>query len=298
MGWRVSNSKGAAMKNLAIEAEDLTYQYGELTAVDHINFHVAEGEILGFLGPNGAGKSTTVQMLTGQLRPKTGKATLMGLDIVRQTKQIQAKIGVCFENTNLYEQMSALDNLKLFARLYGSSADADAMLARVGLEGRGKDKVETYSKGMKQRLMVARALINQPRILFLDEPTDGLDPVSSETIRNIIKEEQARGTTVFLTTHDMLEADKLSDRVAFINKGKIVALDTPHRLKQQYGKRAIMAEVELAVGRLETREITLDEANTGTAVAELFAKEKVITLHREEATLEDICIQITGRSLT
>jgi len=285
------------MNNLAIEADSLTYQYGELTAVDHINFQVAEGEILGFLGPNGAGKSTTVRMLTGQLLPKTGKATLMGMDVVRQTKQIQAQIGVCFENTNLYEQMSALDNLNLFARLYGCDADAEAMLTRVGLEGRGKDKVETYSKGMKQRLMVARALINQPRILFLDEPTDGLDPVSSETIRNIIKEEQARGTTVFLTTHDMLEADKLSDRVAFINQGKIVALDTPHKLKQQYGKRAIMAEVELADGRLETREITLDEANTGTAVADLFANEKVVTLHSEEATLEDIFIQITGRSL-
>jgi ABC-2 type transport system ATP-binding protein len=286
------------MRNLAIVAEELTYQYGELTAVDHINFQVAEGEILGFLGPNGAGKSTTVRMLTGQLLPKAGKATLMGMDIARQTKQIQAKIGVCFENTNLYEQMSALDNLKLFARLYGSNTDAEALLDRVGLNGRGKDKVQTYSKGMKQRLMVARALVNQPRILFLDEPTDGLDPVSSETIRNIIKEEQARGTTVFLTTHDMLEADKLSDRVAFINQGKIVALDTPHRLKQKYGKRALLAEVELADGRLETREITLDEANTGTAVADLFAREKVVTLHSEEATLEDIFIQITGRSLT
>jgi len=286
------------MSNLAIVAEELTYRYGELTAVDHINFQVAEGEILGFLGPNGAGKSTTVRMLTGQLLPKAGKATLMGLDIARQTKQIQAKIGVCFENTNLYEQMSALDNLKLFARLYGSNTDAEALLNRVGLNGRGKDKVQTYSKGMKQRLMVARALVNQPRILFLDEPTDGLDPVSSETIRNIIKDEQAKGTTVFLTTHDMLEADKLSDRVAFINQGKIVALDTPHRLKQKYGKRALLAEVELADGRLETREISLDEANTGTAVADLFAREKVVTLHSEEATLEDIFIQITGRSLT
>ncbi len=286
------------MANYAIEVENLTYEYGTLTAVDHISFHVSSGEVLGFLGPNGAGKSTTVRMLTGQLLPKTGKATLMGLDIVRQTKQIQAKIGICFENSNLYEQMSALDNLKLFARLYGSNVDAEAMLVRVGLEGRGKDKVETYSKGMKQRLMVARALINEPRILFLDEPTDGLDPVSSETIRNIIKDEQARGTTVFLTTHDMLEADKLSDRVAFINQGKIVALDTPHRLKQQYGKRALKVEVELDDGRLETREIVLDQSETGAAVAELFAREKVVTLHSEEATLEDIFIQITGRSLT
>lgn len=285
------------MNNLAISAENLTYQYGELTAVNSINFQVAEGEILGFLGPNGAGKSTTVKMLTGQLKPKSGQATLLGMDIAKQTKQIQAKIGVCFENTNLYEEMSALDNLKLFARLYGSNVNAEALLNRVGLEGRGKDKVQTYSKGMKQRLMVARALINEPRILFLDEPTDGLDPVSSETIRNIIKEEQAKGTTVFLTTHDMLEADKLSNRVAFINQGKIVALDTPHKLKQQYGKRALLAEVELADGRLETREIILDEADTGTAVADLFAREKVITLHSEEATLEDIFIQITGRGL-
>lgn len=285
------------MNNLAIVAENLTYQYGELTAVDHVNFHVSEGEILGFLGPNGAGKSTTVQMLTGQLLPKTGQATLLGLDITKQTKQIQAQIGVCFENTNLYEQMSALDNLKLFAQLYGCETDADGLLTRVGLDGRGKDKVATYSKGMKQRLMVARALVNKPRILFLDEPTDGLDPVSSETIRNIIKEEQARGTTVFLTTHDMLEADKLSDRVAFINQGKIVALDTPHKLKQQYGKRAIKAEVELDDGRLETREIVLDNSETGAAVADLFAKEKVVTLHSEEATLEDIFIQITGRGL-
>jgi ABC-2 type transport system ATP-binding protein len=286
------------MNNLAIVAENLTYQYGELTAVDQVNFQVAEGEVLGFLGPNGAGKSTTVKMLTGQLMPKAGKATLLGMDIARQPKQVQAQIGVCFEMTNMYEQMSALDNLKLFARLFGSNTDVSALLTRVGLEGRGKDKVGTYSKGMKQRLMVARALVNQPRILFLDEPTDGLDPVSSETIRNIIKEEKARGTTVFLTTHDMLEADKLSDRVAFINQGKIVALDTPHKLKQQYGKRAIMAEVEMADGRLETREITLDQADTGTAVADLLANEKVVTLHSEEATLEDIFIQVTGRGLT
>ena len=286
------------MSNYAIEAENLTYSYGELTAVNQINFQVAEGEVLGFLGPNGAGKSTTVKMLTGQLLPKAGKATLLGLNIARKTKEIQAQIGVCFELTNMYEQMSAIDNLQLFARLFGTPIDVDALLKRVGLDGRGADKVETYSKGMKQRLMVARALVNQPRILFLDEPTDGLDPVSSETIRNIIKEEQARGTTVFLTTHDMLEADKLSDRVAFINQGNIVALDTPHKLKQQYGKRAVKAEVELADGRLESREIVLDQSDTGAAVAELFATEKVVTLHSEEATLEDIFIQITGRSLT
>ncbi|MEJ2420093.1 MAG: ATP-binding cassette domain-containing protein, partial [Exilibacterium sp.] len=140
------------------------------TAVDHISFHVAAGEVLGFLGPNGAGKSTTIKMLTGQLRPQEGKATLLGEDITRRAKEIQAHIGVCFELTNLYEQMSAVENLALFARLFGIKGfKADPLLARVGLDGRGKDRVETSSKGMKQRLMVARSLINQPQILFLDE---------------------------------------------------------------------------------------------------------------------------------
>jgi ABC-2 type transport system ATP-binding protein len=157
--------------------------------------------------------------------------------------------------------------------------------------------VETFSKGMRQRLMIARALVNKPRILFLDEPTEGLDPVSAETIRTIIKEEQAQGTTVFLTTHDMVEADKLSDRVAFINKGRIVALDTPHALKQQYGKRALIAEVVGANGQLEQREVVLDTPQTAEQVQQLFASEQVVTVHSEEATLEDIFIEITGRGL-
>jgi ABC-2 type transport system ATP-binding protein len=228
-------------------AEGLTYRYDGLTAVDHIDFSVAEGEILGFLGPNGAGKSTTVKMLTGQLRPKEGKATVLGLDVARHAKQVQAQIGVCFEITNLYEQMSGSDNLTLFARLFGvRDFDVQGVLARVGLESRGKDLVATYSKGMKQRLMVARALVNRPRVLFLDEPTEGLDPASAASIRQLIREERERGATVFLTTHDMVEADKLADRVAFIDRGKIVALDTPHALKQRYGQRRLRAEVAVA----------------------------------------------------
>ncbi len=286
------------MSQPAITSENLTYHYGHLMAVDHINFVVGEGEILGFLGPNGAGKSTTVKMLTGQLLPKEGRATLLGQDVAKYAKKIQGQIGVCFELTNLYEPMTAAENLNLFARLFGVKAfNADALLERVGLGGKGKIRVETFSKGMRQRLMVARALVNKPRLLFLDEPTDGLDPVSSETIRNIIKEEQAQGTTVFLTTHDMVEADKLSNRVAFINKGKIVALDTPHTLKQQYGKRALKAEVVGQNGQLETREIILDGPDTSAEVGHLFANEKVVTVHSEEATLEDIFIQITGRGL-
>ena len=283
----------------AIVAEELTYWYGELVAVDHINFNVSQGEILGFLGPNGAGKTTTVKMLTGQLRPKEGRAVLLGMDITNNTERVQAEMGVCFEDTNLYERMSALENLNLFARLFGiQSFDAYALLNRVGLAGREKDRVEKYSKGMKQRLMVARSLVSRPQILFLDEPTAGLDPVSSEAIRNIILEERQRGATIFLTTHDMMEADKLSDRVAFINQGKIVALDTPHNLKQQYGKRALKAKVSGRGGGLESREITLDTPQTPGAIRELFAQEKVVTIHSEEASLEDIFIKLTGRRLS
>jgi ABC-2 type transport system ATP-binding protein len=283
----------------AILAEELTYHYGELVAVDRISFSVAEGEILGFLGPNGAGKTTTVKMLTGQLKPKAGKATLLGMDVAKNVEKVQGEIGVCFEETNLYEQMSAVENLRLFARLFDTRQfDAVALLGRVGLAGREKDRVETYSKGMKQRLMIARSIVNRPRILFLDEPTAGLDPTSSEAIRNIILEERERGATVFLTTHDMMEADKLSDRVAFMNQGRIVALDTPHNLKQQYGKRALKAKVTTESGELEDREVIMDTSETPSAIQKLFAQNKVVTVHSEEATLEDIFIKITGRGLT
>jgi len=284
--------------NQAITAEELTYYYNSLLAVDHISFSVAEGEILGFLGPNGAGKTTTVKVLTGQLRPKGGRAYLLGMDVARNVEKVQGQIGICFEVTNLYEQMTAIENLKLFARLFGVHPfDADALLKRVGLAGRGKDRVETYSKGMKQRLMVARSILNRPEVLFLDEPTAGLDPTSSEAIRRIILEERERGATVFLTTHDMMEADKLSDRVAFMNQGKIVALDTPHNLKQQFGKRALKAKVLNTSGELEEREVVMDSPETPKAVQELFSRERVVTIHSEEATLEDIFINITGRGL-
>lgn len=282
----------------AIIAEELSYWYGDLIAVNRISFTVGEGKILGFLGPNGAGKTTTVKMLTGQLKPKGGKATLLGMDVAKNVEAVQGDIGVCFETTNLYEKMSAVENLKLFARLFGiTNFDPDILLGKVDLAGRGKDRVETYSKGMKQRLMVARSMINSPRVLFLDEPTAGLDPASSEAIRNIILEERERGATVFLTTHDMLEADKLSDQVAFMNQGQIVALDTPLNLKQKYGKRALRAKVSTKNGELVDREIILDTPETPQAIQKLFSQENVVTIHSEEATLEDIFINITGRGL-
>lgn len=286
------------MGDYAVSAHGLTYRYGDLLAVDHIDFDIAEGEVLGFLGPNGAGKSTTVKMLTGQLRPSEGKVMLLGRDMARETNALQAHIGVSFETTNPYEQMSAIENLNLFARLFGlKDFDALALLERVGLAGREKERVANYSKGMKQRLMLARALVNQPRILFLDEPTDGLDPVSAQTVHAIIREASQNGTTVFLTTHDMVEADKLSHRVGFINKGKIVALDKPSLLKRQYGKRALKIEVETDDGDVHVKEIALDGDNTPSQVHALLKDERVVTIHSEEATLEDIFVEITGRGL-
>lgn len=286
------------MTEYPIVTEDLYYSYGDVLAVDRINFEVSQGEILGFLGPNGAGKTTTVKMLTGQLLPQDGRAMILGLDVTKDAEKVQAQIGVCFEVTNLYEQMTAVENLVLFARLFGvPDFDAMALLKRVGLAGREKDRVESYSKGMRQRLMVARALVNRPKILFLDEPTDGLDPVSSENIRDVILQERERGATVFLTTHDMFEADKLSDRVAFIHDGQIVALDTPHNLKQQFGQRALAVEVAGADGGRVSREVVLDQPETAGQLQELFSSEQIITVHSKEATLEDIFIQITGRGL-
>ena len=282
----------------SIIVKNLTYRYGDHLAVDHINFDVGEGEILGFLGPNGAGKSTTVKMLTGQLKPVEGQATLLGMDITKHTNQIQAQIGVSFETTNLYEQLSALENLTLFADLFGVKRFKPLpLLEQVGLGGRGKERVANYSKGMKQRLMLARAMVNQPRILFLDEPTDGLDPVSSQMIQSLIKKSSESGTTVFLTTHDMVEADLLCHRVAFINGGKIVALEKPAILKRQYGQRALKVEIQTNDGGTLTREVPLDTAHSAQQVADLLANETVLTVHSEEATLADIFVQVTGRGL-
>ena len=212
------------MATQAIVADNLTYRYGELTAVDHISFHVDAGEVLGFLGPNGAGKTTTIKMLTGQLRPQEGKATLLGQDITKHAKDIQAHIGVCFELTNLYEQMSAVENLALFARLFGIKGfEAEPLLARVGLNGRGQDRVETYSKGMKQRLMIARALINAPEIIFADEPSGNLDSQNAHELHEIFfKLRQELNQTFVIVTHNA-ELAGMADRKLVMKDGHIVA---------------------------------------------------------------------------
>jgi ABC-2 type transport system ATP-binding protein len=221
----------------AIEIHKLNKEYDGLLAVDHISFNVSIGEIFGYLGPNGAGKTTTIRMLTGQLRPTSGQAFVMDCDVVEEREALKPQIGVVSDNQNLYGRMSARDNLRFFARLYGvNKRRVEEVLALVGLSSRQKDKVETFSNGMKQRLVIGRALLHQPMVLFLDEPTRGLDPNVARDIRALIKQLADEGMTVFLTTHYMEEADNLSSRVAIINQGKIVALDTPEQLKAKYGE--------------------------------------------------------------
>jgi len=221
----------------AIKAQNLTRDYNGLRAVDGISFAVEPGEIFGFLGPNGAGKTTTIKMLTGQLRPTSGEALVVGCDVVKERQRLKPQIGVVFDSQNIYERLSARDNLRFYARLYRvKKARVEGMLAQVGLTDRAGSKVKTYSNGMKQRVLIARALLHKPKVLFLDEPTRGLDPNVARDIRAIVVDLAKQGMTVFLTTHYMEEADQLSNRVAIIDQGSIVALDTPENLKAEYGE--------------------------------------------------------------
>ena len=223
---------------IAIEVQDLTRDYNSERAVDGINFKVDQGEIFGYLGPNGAGKTTTIRILTGQLRPSAGSAKVMGCDVVADREALKPQIGVVFESQNLYERLSARDNLNFYARLYRvDRSRVEQVLEQIGLSRRAKDKISTYSNGMKQRLLIGRALLHEPQVLFLDEPTRGLDPNIARDIRQIVAELAQAGMTIFLTTHYMEEADQLSDRVAIINQGRIVALDEPEVLKAEYSEK-------------------------------------------------------------
>jgi len=228
----------------AIEVQNLTRTYGRTRAVDDITFAVEPGELFGFLGPNGAGKTTTIRMLTGQLRPTSGQAQVAGCDVVAQRQALKPQIGVVFEQQNLYERFSALDNLCFYARLYGvQKGRVEKVLAQLGLLERAGDRVKEYSNGMRQRLLIARALLHEPRVLFLDEPTRGLDAHVAREIRAFIAGLARQGATVFLTTHYIEEADRLCNRVAFIDHGHIVALDTPARLKATHGAADTLEDV-------------------------------------------------------
>ena len=277
-----------------IEVDSLSKHYGDLRAVDEVSFDVAEGEILGFLGHNGAGKTTTIRMLTARVRPTSGRAVIAGYDVVRERERVKPLINLVFEEQNLYERQTGRENLDLFAKLYDAPrARVPELLDRVGLTDAASRRVRTYSSGMKQRLLVARALVNDPRVLFLDEPTKGLDPSSARDVRGIIRDHARAGATVFLTTHYMEEADELCDRVAFLAAGVIVALDTPRELKLRYGQRTATV---LLRDRSE-REVRLDDESDAARLAAWMAAGEVLTLHSNEGTLEDVFVNLAGRPL-
>jgi ABC-2 type transport system ATP-binding protein len=277
--------------NPIVEVDNLQKHYGVVRAVDGISFTVEPDEIFGLLGHNGAGKTTTIRMLTGRTKPTGGSARIAGFDIVTERDQIKPLINLVFEEQNLYDRLTGRDNLEVFADLYGAPrARVDEFLAVVGLSDAATRRVKTYSTGMKQRLLVARALINEPRLLFLDEPTRGLDPSSARELRDLMLKLSQQGTTIFLTTHYMEEADELCDRVAFLAAGKIVALDTPQELKLKFGNRSVVALLD------DRREVTLnlDDPQDAARLASWMADGHVLTLHSQEGSLEDVFIGMAG----
>jgi ABC-2 type transport system ATP-binding protein len=220
----------------AIETNNLIKEFDGLRAVDDVSFQVEEGEIFGFLGPNGAGKTTTTRMITGVIKPDSGTATIEGIDVVKNPTAAKEKIGIAPEEANAYLDLTARGNMNLAGEIYGVPrgelrGKVDELLDTFGLLDRADSKVKGFSKGMKQRLILAMALINDPGILFLDEPTAGLDVESRRLIKDQVKELNEEGKTIFLTTHDIAEADRLCDRVAVINRGNIAAIDSPEKLK-------------------------------------------------------------------
>ena len=279
----------------AIEVENLSRTFNDLKAVDNISFSVQAGEIFGFLGHNGAGKTTTIRMLSGQLLPTSGRGQVAGCDVVSEQKRLKPLIGVVSEHQNLYERMSGRENLEFAARLYGqTNRRVDEALEQVDLLERAKDKVKNYSNGMKQRLLIARALLHRPKIVFLDEPTRGLDPVVGREIRRLIVDLSNEGVTIFLTTHYMEEADQLCGRVAFLSEGRIVALDTPSHLKIKHGENL----VKVTLDNGNNLNISLDDPDAGKKLQTLISEGQVRSLHSAEATLEEVFIRIAGRGLT
>jgi ABC-2 type transport system ATP-binding protein len=287
----------AAPVALAIEAQDLCKSYGHVQALRSLTFQVPAGQIFGFLGHNGAGKTTAIKILTTVLHADSGSARVLGWDVRRDAERIAQQIGVVYEEQNLYERISARDNLALMASLYDvpdARRRIGTVLALVGLESRANDPVGKYSNGMKQRLLIARAILHQPAVLFLDEPTRGLDPSAALQIRALIHDLKQHGITVLLTSHQMEEVDHLCDRVAFLSEGRLVADDTPRNLKLRYGRRAVGVLLD---GADEEVDLSLDDPLAVARLNAWLTERRVRSMHTREATLEEVFLQVAGRPL-
>ncbi len=282
-----------------IEVKSLNYTYPgnkELT-IRNISFTIEKGEIFGFLGPSGAGKSTTQKILNRIIPTYEGSIQVDGKDLFSLGNSFYESIGVVFELPNLYSRFTALENLYYFRALYnGDTEDPMELLAMVGLQDDAKKRVGEFSKGMKMRLNFCRGLLNKPSLLFLDEPTSGLDPVNARIVKDIIREKQAEGVTIFLTTHNMHSADELCDRVAFITDGKISLCDSPRNLKLAYGEKSVQVEWSEEKGSC-SRKFSFDMLRESEEFFDILKHKDLETIHTNEATLEDIFIKTTGQEL-
>lgn len=277
------------MSQQVIKADNLGKSFGSFKAISSLTFEVNKGEILGFLGPSGSGKTTTINILTGQLTPDQGQSSILAKSSTNLNEEDLANIGLITENSGYYEKLSLYDNLLFFAKLYDvPQGDLDDLMKRVGLFDRRKTLAEKLSTGMKQRMLLVRAIINKPQVLFLDEPTSGLDPSTSQSIHELIKELQAEGTTIFLTTHDMHEATILCDKIVLLNKGQIVEAGTPSDLIQKYNTAK---RVKITYQSGEENYLSFSELGQVSQI------DDILTIHSCEPTLEDVFIQLTGGKL-
>ena len=275
-----------------------TYPKGTQPAVRGLNFEIAEGEIFGFLGPSGAGKTTTQKILIGLLHGYQGSINIMGKELKSWGQDLYENVGVSFELPNHYLKLTAMENLNYFRSLYsGDTEEPMKLLEMVGLEEDADKRVGAFSKGMKNRLNFARSLLSKPQVLFLDEPTAGLDPVNARIIKNIVQEKRANGATIFVTTHDMTVADQLSDRVAFIVGGEIKLINTPKALKLQYGQRTVNVEYLNGTNEVQTQDFPMDDLGNNNEFINVLKQHRVETIHTKETTLENIFIEVTGQEL-
>lgn len=283
-----------------IEAERLSFRYPKAKSdtLHSLDFHIAPGEIFGFLGPSGAGKSTTQAILTRQIHaPFQGNVALLKRDLNEWGRELFNKIGVSFELPNHYLKLTARENLDLFSSLYDHPAyPAPKLLEMVGLKEDQNRRVEEFSKGMKMRLNFVRSFLHDPDLLFFDEPTSGLDPANARNIKDIILDFKARGKTIFLTTHNMNDADELCDRVAFLVDGKIKLIDSPGELKLRFGKKSLKVEY-LQKNKIKEKSFDMKGLGENRKFLEILQKHEVRSIHTQEATLDEIFIETTGRRL-
>lgn len=281
-----------------IQMEHVYFSYTGEPFIRNIDFSVKKGEIFGFLGPSGAGKSTLQKLLTGLLTAYTGSARVMGVECSRHDGSFYEKIGVDFEFPSVYDKLTARENLSYFSSLYsGSKRDMEELLSRVGLKHDGDKKLSEYSKGMKSRLNFIKALMHDPDILFLDEPTSGLDPNNARIMKDMIRREKEAGKTIILTTHNMLDATELCDRVAFIVNGEIKALDTPHNLIMSQGAKRVSYTFLDEQGKEQVRQSSLLQVSEDGLLFEKLADNAITSIHSSEPTLDDIFRKITGYQL-